>query len=564
MLKEWLIQYSKDVLNDEVVSCVKHKQACQRFLNDLENEGTDNFPYIFDEAKALRFFDWMRLFKHRKGVLQGQHIEPAPIQLFVFSNVYGWIHKDTGYRRFKKAYWQVARKNAKSQTLAVVGSYEASAFGESAAEVYCAATRKEQARIVWNEIDKMIKASPELKDKFKTAYGQIEHIKSDSIIRPLSKEDQKSGDGFDPQCGIIDEYHLHKTSEYYDVIDSGMVSRTQPLLMIITTAGFDLSLPCYRVEYKYVSDILNTNSPIENENYFVMINELDEGDDIKDESVWEKANPIVCSYPEGRKSIRDKLQVALDVPEKMRNFLTKNMNIWINRRENGYMDMSKWSACEPVPDEELRGRHCYVGVDLSKRVDLTSVAFIFPLDDGWAIRHKSFIPEDALQERKNSDNVPYDLWEKQGYLAATSGNVVDYEHIEVEIERMAKQNDWTIQEICYDPWNFSYIHQRMENKGYDMVEIRQGIPTLGEPTKAFRDETYDGNIYHNDDPLLTWAVGNAVTKMDAQENIMLDKSKSSDRIDPIAAVINGFTRAMYDEFVVKDLSAHFLSDDWGL
>jgi len=237
-VKDELIKYSNEILNGDIIACVKHKQACKRFLNDLKNQGKENFPYVFDEERAERFIDWMKLFKHRKGVLTGQYIDPHIIQKFIFANVYGWVHKDTSYRRFNKAYWQVARKNAKSQSLGTVGSYEASAFGEPSAEVYCAATKKSQSKIVWDEIDEMIRGNKELKGKFGVAYGTITHFKSGSIIKPLSKEDRKTGDGTSPSAFIVDEYHLHETSEMYDIGDSGMGARLQPLMMIITTAGF--------------------------------------------------------------------------------------------------------------------------------------------------------------------------------------------------------------------------------------------------------------------------------------------------------------------------------------
>jgi phage terminase large subunit-like protein len=366
-LRDDLIQYSQDVTSGKVTACQKHKWACERFLRDLSREGTDEFPFVFSEEKANRFLDWMRLFKHRKGVLKGEHIEPHIIQKFVFGNIYGWIHKDTGYRRFNKAYWQVGRKNAKSQSLSCVRSYEEMAFGEGASEVYCTATKRKQARIVYDETVAMLNGCPELKGKYKIAYGQIVHKKTGSIMEALSKEDGKKGDGYNPQCGIIDEYHAHETSEMYDIIDSGMVARPQPLLMIITTAGFDLSNPCYSVEYKLVSHILDPHNPYENENYFVMINELDKEDlekdeGIKNEAVWGKANPIVCSYPEGIDSIRKRLNLALEAPEKMRDFLTKTLNVWVQMREFGYMDLSKWAKCGKNFDIEiLRGEECTVG-----------------------------------------------------------------------------------------------------------------------------------------------------------------------------------------------------------
>lgn len=560
-LRQELIKYSEDVLNGDVVACEKHKWACLRFLNDLEREGTENFPYIFDEKRGERFLDWMRLFKHRKGVLAGQHIEPHIIQKFVFGNIYGWVHKDSGLRRFNKGYWQVGRKNAKSQSLGTVGSYEGSAFGEPYAEVYMAATKKDQAKIVWEETEAMIMGNPDLRDRFKVAYGTITHLKSGSIIKPLSKEDRKTGDGYNPQCGIIDEYHAHETSEMYDIIDSGMGARPQPLLMIITTAGFNLNNPCYRVEYKYVSQILDPNSPVANDNYFVMINELDTDDDIKDERNWEKANPILASYEEGRRYLRRQLKIALDVPEKMRNFLTKNMNIWVDAKDDGYMDMSKWAKCKITESIDLKQYPVWVGVDLSATTDLTSLGLVFRLPDGkFAVKQHSFMPEDKLYERMNSDKVPFDLWEEQGYLTTTPGSVVDYSYIEQYLLDL-RDAGYDIQEINYDKWNATHFAQIMDQHGFEMVEIPQMLRHLSGPTKDFRNKVYEKKIIHFDDPLLNWAIGNAVQKMDAQENIMLDKSKSSERIDPIAAVINAFSRAIHGQ--LNDLSSHFLNN-WSL
>ena len=545
MLKQWLIDYSNDVISGEIVSCQKHKQACQRFLLDIYREGTKEFPYFFDEDKAFKFIKWMSIFKHTKGVLQGKNIEPHEIQVFVFSNIYGWTNKDTGKRRFKKAYWQVGRKNAKSQSLACVSSYEAMALGENMSEIYIGATKAEQSKIVWKETAAQIKGADFLKGKYKIAYGKIEHLKSSSFIEALSKDANKSGDGFNPQCGIIDEYHAHKTSEIYDVLDSGMGARPQPLIMIITTAGFELQHPCYSVEYLYVSKILDPNNPIENEEYFVMVNELDKDDDIKDEKNWEKANPILCSYEEGRSYLRGQLKAALDVPEKMRNFLTKNMNIWVDQRDNGYMNMSKWKECESKIDwERYRGKEAIIGVDLSAKIDLTSITFETKEEDKYLIKSHSFMPEDTMDAKRKTDKVPYDLWEKQGWITTTPGAVVDYSFIKSFIKDKEERFGVIIKEICADPWNATQFMQDMEAEGYEVVEIRQGIQTLGGPTKDFREQTYQKNIIHDGSPVLTWATGNAVTRQDANENIMLDKSKSTDRIDPIASAINSHVRAM--------------------
>ncbi|OMC87451.1 terminase [Viridibacillus sp. FSL H7-0596] len=557
-LRQELIEYSESVLNGDIVACVKHKWACRRFLYDLEREGSEGFPYIFDEARAERFMDWMKLFKHRKGVLAGKNIDPHIIQKFNFGNIYGWVHVDTEYRRFKKAYWQVARKNAKSQSLGTVGSYESSAFGEPFAEVYCAATKKDQAKLVWDEIEGMIMANEDLKDKFKVAYGTITHLKSGSIIKALSKEDRKTGDGTSPSTFIIDEYHAHETAELYDIGDSGQGARAQPLLMVITTAGFELDYPCYRVEYHYVSQILDPDNPIENDEYFAMINELDEGDDIADESNWVKANPIICSYENGINYLRSQFKVAQDVPEKMRNFMTKNMNIWIDQKQGGYMPLAKWNACGRE-DVDVTGHDVYIGLDLSKRIDLTSSGFVFPVEWGFHVKQHSFIPEDMLRERQAKDKVPYQLWMDKGWLSVTPGAVVDYSFVEEWIEKTVEENGWNPILLCYDPWGATQFAQNMAAKGFTTVEIRQGTATLSEPTKEFRESIYQEKITHDGDELLAWTVGNAITEIDHNENIRLSKRKSRERIDPIAAVINAFVQARFAEMNTGEGNISFIS-----
>lgn len=561
MLKQFLIDYSHDVINRDVVACKKHTWACMRFLRDVEREGTDAFPYVFDEDKGMRFFEWMHLFRHTKGVLKGEKITPHDIQYFVFGNIYGWMHRDTGYRRFKYMYWQVARKNAKSQSLSCVASYEAGAMGEDMAEVYTAGTKKEQSKIVWNETEVMLKRCPELKDRFKTKYGIIKHLKSDSIIKPLSKEDGKKGDGTNPQCGIVDEYHLHENTDMYDVIDSGMIARKQPLLIIITTAGKDLNSPCYRIEYDMVSNLLNPDNPIENDEYFAMVNELDKDDegelidDIKDELVWEKANPIVASYPEGVNSLRRRLKTALDAPEKMDDFITKNMNVWINAGAKKYMPMNKWATCSVVEDfPGLRGRECYVGLDLASKIDLASIGFEFVLDDGRiAVKSHSFMPENTVALRTKTDKIRYDIWVEKGWITATPGDVIDFKFIKKYMMDTTLAEGWIIKEICFDPYQATQFATDMADEGFVTVEIRQGFPTLSEPTKNFREKTYAKEIIHDKNPVLGWAIGNAITRTDHNGNIMLDKQKSTNKIDPIAAIINAHVRAHINEAPKKSI-----------
>ena len=562
-LKEMLVGYSLQVINSEHGHCVKEKWACQRFLRDVEREDTDDFPYIFDDSKALRFLKWTTNFKHSKGPLAGQNIDPAPIQIFIFGNLYGWVHRDTGYRRFRTSYWQVARKNAKTQSNACVASYEASAFGEPYAEVYIGATKTEQAKILWNETMIQLNNSA-FKSKFKKAYGKITHEKSGGFIQALSQEAGKTGDGLNPQAGLIDEYHAHKTSEIYEVLKSGQVARPQPLISIITTAGFDLSNPCYTEEYAYVTKLLDPDSDVENDSYFAMVNELDEGDDIKDERNWIKANPIVATSEVGMKFLRDELKIALDVPEKMRNFMTKNMNIWVDMPEAGYMDMNKWDQCELEHDdfdEFAKTANAYLGFDLSMTTDLTSIGLVLTNGNEYRVKQVSFMPKDKFYERMAKDKVRFDIYRDRGELILTDGAIVDYTFVKAKILEWAKK--YNVKEVCYDKWNAIQMVWDLEQEGLTMIEIEQGIRMLTDPTKKFREAVYEGKMKHSEDKLLRWAMSNARVVADASENIKITKNKSVDRIDPVAASINAFARAMKDNMQIN-LEELILSDDWGL
>jgi phage terminase large subunit-like protein len=557
-IKDELVQYCNDCIGGEIASCKKRKWACMRFLRDLDKQGAEEFPYIFDSDKAQQYMDWMSLFKHRKGSLAGTLKIPHITEKLDFGQIYGWVHKDTGYRRFRIVYIQKAKKNAKSQDLAIMALYEMSAFGELSSEVYIAATKRDQTRFVWEEADWLYKHCDFLKDKFITRYGVIEHPKSDSKFYRLSKDDAKSGDGTNPQCFIIDEYHQHPTDEYYDLGSSGMKTRKQPILPIITTAGDDINCPCYKSEYAYVSKILDPNNPIENDRYYAMVDELDKNengeliDDINDESCWQKPNPIIYSDPVVLENIRAELKVAKDKPEKMRDFLTKTMDVWVNQKASGYMQMDRWAKCagtkeNPMPNVD--GLEVITGLDLSMKTDLTSASHEIRLSDGKiGVMSHSFMPEETLTRRERQDYSQYTLWAKDNkWITATPGAVVDYDYVLDYLDKTYELHHWKKGEVAYDRAMATWLAQRLEERGYTPVDIAQGLFTLGCPTKDFRDEVYKGNVIHENNPVLTMAMGNAVIgKTDDNENIMLSKEKSTGRIDPAAALMNAHVR-----YVVK-------------
>lgn len=542
----------------------KHRWACGRFLKDLDRVGSEGFPYVWDEERAQSIVDWFTYLRHSKGVLAGQPIYLTDWQKFRICQVYGWVHKDTRRRRFRKSYTQVARKNAKSQEEAGIALYEmsvtASRNGE-VAEVFTAGTKADQSKIVFNEADLMLRGSP-LRVKFKIRNDSIKHIKTASVMRPLTKDDRKSGDGSNPALLVIDEYHQHPTTEYYDL---GLGAQTkEPLLMIITTAGVDLTYPCYVQEYEYCSKILDPDSDIEDDTYLVDICEVDAEDyaaisDLSDEELWWKANPIRMSYPEGRQKIREEWKIALDVPEKMSIFLTKMMDIWISAPKNGYMDMHKWKLCEvselPI---DAKGQPVYIGLDLSAKLDMTSVTFIVPFtweNDAqgnpvlrYVVFCHSFIPSwDKLREHIRTDKVAYDAWEREGYITVTETPIVDQSKVLAYIFETVKAYDWKIQCFCFDPANAAKIMMELSMAGYVVEEVFQSYKHLNEATNGFREAVYCGYVYYLRNPMLNYAMSNAVLRIN-NGLIKVDKDATKKRIDPVDATLCAYKLASYHVF----------------
>lgn len=555
LLQKRVIQYAKDIQDGNIPAGVKYKQAVDRFFNDLKSE-----KYFMDWNELLKFNRWASMFKHSKGILAGKHIELTDFQLFIVANIFGFKDVKTSYRKYKEAYVQIGRKNAKSQLIATMTSYVAFLSNEQE-EIYISSWIRDQSSLVYNEALSQINKVDMLKGKFSDSYNMIKVLKNGSIIKPLSREARKTGDGTNPSFSVMDEYKDNQTSELRDTQKTGMIARANPLLVVITTAGFDLSVPCYS-DYQYYSRVLDPEDDAENSEIFIAICELDKDDDVKDERNWIKANPIVATYEKGIESLRSELKLALEQPERMRAFLTKNMNMWVDQSEDGFINMKKWNKQEYDGNvsEFMQGAHVYLGIDASMTTDLTSVGWTAVKDGMFLVGQHSFVPEDKFNERMSRDKVRYDLFVDNGYMTKTEGSVVDYNYMKQYIVDFCKK--YNVKEIGYDKWNLTMFAQDMENLGYPMVEIPQSISQLSEPTKKFREKVYDKKLFHDGDPLLRWATNNAITKSDPQENIMIGKNMSKDRIDPIAAVVNSFARAMYDEFTV-DLNEYILSDDFG-
>lgn len=559
--KQIILQYAKDCISGKIPSCEKHKWACMRAVRDFEKAEKDpDYPYYWDEKSADSIVLWFTNLYHSKGELARTPIYLTPWQQFHLCQVYGWRQKKNGRRRFKKMFIEVARKNAKSQELAGLLLYEISMTSTKNGELneaYTAGTKSAQSRVCFEECKLMLNGS-RLKEKFRLTNNMIEHKKTHSFIKPLSANDGKRGDGSLPAALVLDEYHQHPNEDMYNLFMGA--NSCEPLLLIITTAGMDINNgPCYR-EYEYCSDILNPGKDTYDEEYMIDICEQDPEEEadprlLMDTKRWVKSNPIRATYPEGIEKIMTTYQKALKCPENMPAVLTKNFDIWVQATENGYMDMSKWKACEvsefPV---DIHGRQCCVGLDLSASIDLTSICFVIPYQSDekdaegipvtkYLLIHHSFIPSrDKLIERINVDKAPYDAWEKMGLLTVTNTEAVDQKAVKLWVLDFAKQYNLDIVWWCFDPSNATYMQTELTGEGHNVIGIYQSYQSLNDPTLALREAVYEGRVMYQPDPLLNFAMGNAVIKK-SNGLVKIDKDKARKRIDPVDALICAFKMA---------------------
>ncbi len=575
MILDELKKYAADCIDNKIISCTKHKWACSRFLSDVKKmETVQAYPYTWDEKQAKNIVDWFALLRHSKGILAGKPIILTDWQKFRLCQLYGWRVKETGYKRFLKTFTEVGRKNAKSQEEAGVALYEIAVMSTKNQEIYeyyTAGVKRDQSKIVFNEAGLMLKGSP-LRTKYKITRDSITHIKTGSFIKALSAEDGRKGDGTNPAGLILDEYHQHQTTEFYDL---GLGANTkEPLLMIITTAGMDLTYPCYVTEYTYCSKVLDPGNDIENDRYLIDICELDAEDyanidNLADSSIWMKANPIRMTYPQGVEKIKEEYKLAREIPEHMTAFLTKCMNVWVQAKQNGYMDMSKWDACKVDKiDINTKGMPVYVGFDMSAKIDLTSVAFVIPYKDGETVKYicysHSFVPSrEKLIERKAKDKAAYDAWERMGFITVTDTPIVDQAAVMRYVLDTCKENGWEIECLCFDPANASKLMMDLSDEGYDVEEVFQSHKSLNESTQGFREQVYSGNIIYTYNPVLNFAMSNAVVRRN-NGLIKIDKDAATKRIDPVDAMLCAYKLAMYHTFgdSFMDSIDSFLESDW--
>lgn len=538
--------YVNGVLDDSIVACRYVKQAVERYVYDLKT-GHERGLY-FDEAAAKLVLDFFALLKLPKGTKfskAGDPFDLSPWQRFIIWNIFGWKKAD-GTRRFQKVYLEVARKNGKSTFLGGLALYGMMLDGEEVAEIYSAATKEDQARLICNAAMQIAKRTECIDGElnyfiYRDECKSIVHPASQSVIKPLGS-DTKKQDGLNPHFGLVDELHAHPDGSMWEIIESALGSRRQPLQIAITTAGFNKHCYCCTEIRSYTEKVLDgfDNNGVIDDSWFGIIYTLDDGDDWKDESVWLKANPnldvsVALDY------LQSMCNKAKESPGSVNNFLVKHLNIWTSA-EKKFFNMAKWELCnEIVADSELLGKKCFGGGDLASKLDISSLSFIFPWsDDSVVVKSLFFCPKERAYERQRDDKVPYLRWAEQGYLILTPGDVVDYEVIKEYIKRGF--SDYDITGFGYDPWNFEYMRQELIKDGVDenkMIEFGQTLKNMSLPTREAEKLVTSKKLITNNNPIMHWMAGNTVAYTDPNDNVRPVKNKSSEKIDGIVSMVMG-------------------------
>ena len=465
-------------------------------------------------------------------------------------SLFGWKRAD-GTRRFRVAYNEIPRKNGKSTLAAGIGLYLLIADDEPGAEIYSAATKRDQAKIVWGEAKAMRNATPALKRRIAAGARDLTIEKTRSVFMPLGA-DADTLDGLNIHAAIIDELHAHKSRVAWDVIDTATGARRQPLLFAITTSGSDPSTVCYE-QHDYSVKVLEGVLP--DDEWFAYIATIDqadpdvegdEGDDWADPKAWAKANPNL-GVSVKLADLERKCRKARHTPSAQNAFMRLHLDVWTEQADR-WISIAQWRACaRPLDPVTLEGRECFGGLDISSKIDLTAFVLVFPPEDrddpaqAWDVLSWYWIPGENIIARQRRDRVNYPQWVADGLVEATPGNVIEQSAIFNKIVELGDRYD--IRQTGYDNWNAADIGPKLEGEGFELVDMRQGFKTMSGPAKSFEALVVAARFNHGGNPVLTWMASNLALRRDPNDNYMPDKAKSGSRIDGIVAAIMAIGRA---------------------
>ncbi len=524
-------EYAQDVVGGSIDVCKWVKLACQRQLDDLERD-----DIVWNPEVANNLCKFLELLPHIKGRWKTTNIVLERWQKFLLTTIFGWYRKD-GFRRFRTVYIEVPRKNAKSTLTAGVGLWMLGKDGELGAEIYSAATTRDQARICFQIAKEMARRTPRYLETCGVEWNahNLSIIGSASKFEALSAE-ANSLDGLNTHFAIIDELHAHKTRQVFDVLETSTGSRTQPILWNITTAGSNRAGICYE-QRLYVTKLLEKVAT--DDTYFGVIYTIDEGDDWREESTWKKANPNygVSVFPDDIKRLCRK---AIELSSAQNSFLTKRLDVWVNA-DTAWMDMFAWQACgDPSLDiDQFEGKPCYVAVDLATEIDIAAVTILFEEDGEYTHFGRYYLPEDTVETSSNSQ---YSGWVTDGLIIATDGASTDYNIIQDYLRGLRKR--FNIKELTFDPYQAHHLAGNLETEGFPMVKISVNIKNFSHPMKVLEGLVISKKFHHDGNPVLEWMISNVVCHTDSKDCILPRKERPENKIDGVVSAIMALGRIL--------------------
>jgi phage terminase large subunit-like protein len=537
------LEYAQSVVKGKIVACKWVKLACKRHLDDLKASRRKAYPYYFDEAAANKVCSFLSLMPHTKGrwARKRELVVLQPWQCFAFVALFGWKIKKNDQRRYRKAYFAVPRKNGKSIIGAGIGLYMFSVDGEFGAEVYSGATTEKQAWEVFRPAKLMLEKTPQLQDALGAeVWAKALIVPADgSRFEPVVG---KPGDGSSPSCAIVDEYHEHDTSDLVDTMETGMGARDQPLLLMITTAGFNIAGPCYDQEVDAKKVLEGTlNDP----ELFALIYTIDEKDDWTKPDALRKANPNF-GISVGEDFLLSMQRQAVQNARKQVRFKTKHLNLWCSAK-SAWLNMLDWAKCADLTlrREQFKGERCYLTLDLASRSDVCVLMLIFVrVIEGkqhFYLFGDYYLPEAAIESAEKNSGA-YQKWVIDGFLEQHDGAEIDFDLIEDDM--LALVGEYGPDEVVFDPFRAAQLEQRLTKRGITAVEVGQTVKNLSLPMKELESAIKAGRVHHDGNPMLTWMMSNVVAKTDAKDNIYPRKEKDEQKIDGPVAAIMGIARAI--------------------
>jgi phage terminase large subunit-like protein len=528
--------YARSVVAGDIPAGKYHRLACARHLKDRDRENTPGFPFRFEITKAERFFRFSEKLKHYKGQWAGEFIKLQPYQKFRLGCLFGWLSTRTDLRRFRTHYNEIPRKNGKSLEAAVVLLYLTFYDGEPGAEGYTIATKRDQAKLVFNDMKRLVQSSG-LKTRLKVQVANIHRDDTASKAEPLGA-DHDSTDGLNPSAYVADELHAYKERGLLDVMETATGARQQPVAFQITTAGDDPVSPCGD-QHDYATKLLE--GVLVDESFFAFIASADADDDWTLPTTAAKANPNynVSVNPE---DLESKVLKAKGIPAAAATYKQKHLNLWVNATAP-CLSVDGWRRGQSVwsPSEMLH-EPCYIGIDLSSKIDLCVASIVFPPRPGrlkTRILQHIWTPEDTLKDRAHRDRAPYGVWVEQGWMETRPGVKLDEDYGFIRDVIREARTLFDVELIVCDQWHSSVLMKDLQR--YDgfaeeqLIETGQNFKDLSLGCKRFQADVLAGEIDARGCPVTAWAVSNVVALTDGPENLKFDKKKSRGRIDPVIA-----------------------------